>query len=242
MHACLRDSLVVSSENEREIFHGRDSFRFLKRIALHASTEQSRKEGGKTRAINRRARNARNAAGHRATRDHDHSCQMPSNHFVSCHPVRLLCSHGLHSLFPALDSVENARYFLLSCSRFVLDYKRNVGLHSRRQRLCHLRVVRIHRQMPLVAFEIRERTRRRRACASSINSSFDRWSRTSYEIPVLSLTMENRPFTEHIWRVGQRYDCKCRDSPIATLLPFHASSRNNDAGSSHASKSYIRIC
>lgn len=78
MHACLRDSLVVSSENEREIFHGRDSFRFLKRIALHVSTEQSRKEGGKTRAINRRARNARNAAGHRATRDHDHSCQMPS--------------------------------------------------------------------------------------------------------------------------------------------------------------------
>lgn len=130
MHACLRDPLVVSSENEREIFHGRDSFRFLKRIALHAPTEQSRKEGGKTRAINRRARNARNAAGHRATRDHDHSCQMPSNHFVSCHPVRLLCSHGLHSLFPALDSVENARYFLLSCSRFVLDYKRNVGLHA----------------------------------------------------------------------------------------------------------------
>lgn len=152
-------------------------------------------------------------------------------------------AHGLHSLFPALDTVENARYFLPSCSlprsRFVLDYKGNVG---RRQRLCRLRVVRIRRQMPLVAFENRERTRRRRACASSINPSFDRWSRTSYEVPVLSLTMENRPFTEHIWRVGQRYDCKCRDSPIATLLPFHASSsRNNDAGSSHASKSYAYV-
>lgn len=200
-------------------------------------------EGGKGRAINRRARNARNAAGHRATRDRDHSCQMPSNRFVSCHPVRLWWRARITFVIPRARHRGKCAIFpslLFSPrSRFVLDYKGNVG---RRQRLCRLRVVRIRRQMPLVAFENRERTRRRRACASSINPSFDRWSRTSYEVPVLSLTMENRPFTEHIWRVGQRYDCKCRDSPIATLLPFHASSsRNNDAGSSHASKSYAHV-
>ena len=176
MRAC--DPLVVSKRKRaRDISRSRFVSIFERRAACTA--EESRKEGGKRRAINRRARNARNAAGHGAARDRDRSCQMPSNRFVSCHPVRL--------------------WWIT----FVVPRTRKCAIFpsQRRQRHCHLRVVR----MPLVAFETRERTRRRRACASSINPSFDRWSRTSYEVPVLSLTMENRPFTERIWRVGQRY-------------------------------------
>lgn len=192
MRAC--DPLVVSKRKRaRDISRSRFVSIFERRAACTA--EESRKEGGKRRAINRRARNARNAAGHGAARDRDRSCQMPSNRFVSCHPVRLW---WITFVVPRTRKCAIFLSLLFSIrSRFVLECRPS----QRRQRHCHLRVVR----MPLVAFETRERTRRRRACASSINPSFDRWSRTSYEVPVLSLTMENRPFTERIWRVGQRY-------------------------------------
>ena len=39
MRACPRDPPVVSSENEREIFHGRDSFRFFETRAACAAEE-----------------------------------------------------------------------------------------------------------------------------------------------------------------------------------------------------------
>lgn len=84
-------------------------------------------EGGKGRAINRRARNARNAAGHRATRDRDHSCQMPSNRFVSCHPVRLWWRARITFVIPRARHRGKCAIFpslLFSPrSRFVLDYK-----------------------------------------------------------------------------------------------------------------------
>lgn len=160
MRAC--DPLVVSKRKRaRDISRSRFVSIFETRAACTA--EESRKEGGKRRAINRRARNARNAAGHGA-RDRDRSCQMPSNRFVSCHPVRLW---WITFVVPRARKCAIFPSLLFSIrSRFVLECRPS----QRRQRHCHLRVVR----MPLVAFETRERTRRRRACASSINPSFDR--------------------------------------------------------------------
>lgn len=125
MRAC--DPLVVSKRKRaRDISRSRFVSIFERRAACTA--EESRKEGGKRRAINRRARNARNAAGHGAARDRDRSCQMPSNRFVSCHPVRLW---WITFVVPRTRKCAIFPSLLFSIrSRFVPDSFSNAGLRS----------------------------------------------------------------------------------------------------------------